>query len=60
MVGFCEQLICSGRFHNSSQIHDHNSIADMFYDSEIMTDEQVGEVEIFTKLYEEVKNLCLN
>jgi hypothetical protein len=43
-----------------AQIHDRNPIRDVFYDSEIVSDKQVGKVELFLQIHEEVQDLALD
>ena len=44
----------------SAEVHDGNAIADVFDDSEVMSDEEVREAEFITEPDEEIQNLGLD
>ena len=53
-----EALGC-GDFNDLTEVHDCNAVGDVFHDAEVVGDEQVGEVEGFLEVFEEVDDLSL-
>src|SRR5690606_36467176 len=52
-------LYGAGR-HHSSEIHDDDSIGDMIDHTEVMADEQIGQVEALAQVHEEIDDLGLD
>ena len=50
----------SVELHDTSQIHDHDPVADVFDDAEVMRDEHIGQVKLLLQAAEEVDDLCLD
>jgi hypothetical protein len=49
-----EEIFSIGHFHHPSQIHDGNSITDMFDDTKVMGDEEIGEAQLIPQVHQEV------
>jgi hypothetical protein len=58
--GTAEKVLSAGHLHNLSHVHDGDAIADVFYNPEIVRDEQVGETELVSQVHQEVQNLRLD
>lgn len=43
-----------------TQVHDRDPIRDVFYDREIVSDKQVGKVELLLQVYQQVQDLALD
>ena len=50
----------SVELHDTSQIHDHDPVADVFDDAEVMRDENISQVKLLLQAAEEVDDLCLD
>ena len=46
--------------HDTSQIHDHDPVADVLDDAEVMGDEHICQVKLLLQAAEEVDDLCLD
>ena len=57
MAWRADQFVCIGKFHRSSQIHNHDSVADMFHHREIMTDEDVSCATLLLKVPQQIDDL---
>ena len=55
-----EEILTLGHLHHLPHIHHSNSITDMFDDSKVMGDEEIGETQLISKIHQEVKDLGLN
>jgi hypothetical protein len=55
-----EHLLGRGTFHDATEIHDQHAIREMFDHAKIVTDEQIGQVQIAAKVHEQIEDLCLN
>lgn len=59
VIGRTKQVFRRCRFDDPTQIHDQYAIRDMLNDAQIMTDEQISQIELFSEIHEEVENLRL-
>ncbi len=59
MKGILIESLGCGDFNNLTEVHDCNAVGDVFDDAEVVGDEQVGEVEGFLEVFEEVDDLSL-
>ena len=48
------------RFHNVSKIHDRNRIGNVFYNGEVVGNEEIGHILLALELFEQVDDLRLN
>lgn len=55
-----EQQPLRGPFHNSSQIHDTQTVADVLDHAQIVCDEQIGEMKFILQIHKNVQDLSLN
>src|SRR4030043_383218 len=55
-----EEILSLGHFHHLSQIHDGNSITDMFDDTKVMGDEEIGKAKLIPQVHQEVEDLSLD
>lgn len=60
MFWVCVQGIAVGDFDDSSKIEDHDSMADMSNDREVVADEDHRESEFALQVLEEIDDLRLN
>ncbi len=58
--GATEKVFSVGHLHNLSHVHHCNTVADMFYDTKIVGDKQVGETELVPQIHQQVQNLRLD
>jgi hypothetical protein len=58
--GTAEKILSQSHFHNLSHIHHSNSITDVFDDSEIMGDEEIGKTQLISKIHQEIQDLGLD
>ena len=49
-----------GHFNNSPQIHHSNPVTDMLNNTEIVSDEQVCQIELVLQILKKIENLSLN
>ena len=54
------QVCRRGDFDNSPKVHDRDSVADMFDDTQIMRNEEVSQAEFFLQVFEEIDDLGLD
>ena len=59
MKGILVESLGCGDFNDLTEIHYRNAIGDVFDDAEVVGDEQVGEIEGFLEVFEEVDDLSL-
>ena len=59
MKGILVESLGCGDFNDLTEVHYGNAIGDVFDDAEVVGDEQVGEVEGFLEVFEEVDDLSL-
>ena len=59
MKGILIEAFGCGDFNDLAEIHYGNAVGDVFDDAEVVGDEQVGEVEGFLEVFEEVDDLGL-
>ena len=52
--------LCFTQFHDPSQIHNGNTIADMFDDAQVMRNKNIGQMIFFLKLIQQIQYLRLN
>src|SRR5690606_6750665 len=55
-----EYVLYGAGLHHSSEIHDDDSIGDMIDHTEVMADEQIGQVEALAQVHEEIDDLGLD
>ncbi len=55
-----ENGIGGADFDHSAQIHDRNAVGDMFHDTQVVTDENECQTELFLQILEKIENLRLN
>src|SRR5262249_6932970 len=55
-----EYLLRRSTFHDPAEIHDQYTIREMFDHAEIVSNEQIGKIEIATQVHEQVEDLCLD
>src|SRR4030042_3690184 len=55
-----EEILSIGDFHHLSQIHDGNSITDMFDDTKVMGYEEIGKAQLIPQVHQEVEDLSLD
>ena len=60
MLGTMEEGVGFGEFDELADIHDRNPIADVFDDTEVVGDEEIGEAEFVLQAHEQVEDLSLN
>src|SRR5262245_2358632 len=53
----CEQRALVGQLNDASKIHDGNAVAHVAHDSKVVTDEQVGDLELVLQGDHQVQNL---
>ena len=46
-------------FHQTSQIHDSDFIANVLDDVQIVSDYQIGQIQLFLQVKQQIENLCL-
>ena len=56
----CKQLVAGGHFNQITEIHNADSVAEVFYDRQVVRDEQNGKSELFTQIVQQVDDLRLN
>lgn len=54
------QAVATSNFHNLSQMHDGDAIADMTYYGQIVRDENITDSRAFLQIHEDVDHLRLN
>ena len=59
MKGILIESLGCGDFNDLTEVHYGNAVGDVFHDAEVVGDEQVGEVEGFLEVFEEVDDLSL-
>ena len=59
MKGILVESLGCGDFNDLTEVHYCNAVGDVFDDAEVVGDEQVGEVEGFLEVFEEVDDLSL-
>ena len=55
-----EEVLAIGHLHHLPHIHHGDSIADVFDDSKVMGDEEVGESQLISQIHQEVEDLSLD
>jgi hypothetical protein len=60
MARMLVQRRAAGHLHDLSEIHDGNTIRDMFHDRQIVSDEQIRETELLLQILQQVQNLRLD
>ena len=60
MVRGREQLGRRSRFDHASEVHDDDAVADVPHDSEVVTDEQIGQIQRRAQIHEQVEDLRLD
>ena len=55
-----EKLIPRGIFHDLPHIHDHNFVADMTHDTQVVCDEHVSDFALLLQIHQQVENLRLD
>src|SRR5512139_321114 len=60
MPGAVEKLFRASMFHQLSDVHHHNAVANVFDHAEIMRDEQIGEMEFALQVLEKIERLRLD
>ena len=55
-----EQCVFVPHLHNGAQIHNSQPVADIFYNREVMRDEQIGKAEFVLQIHHQVQYLCLD
>lgn len=58
--GTFEQAGCSAGFHDAAKIHDRHMRGNMLDDREIMADKNIGQVELFPEVHEQIQDLRLD
>src|SRR6267143_6316057 len=54
------ELLAGRNLHDLAQVHDRDAVGDVLHDREVMSDEQVGEVELALQPLEQVDDLSLD
>ncbi len=60
MTGVLKKLIPAGHLHDLTQVHDGNPVADMAHHSQVMRDEEIGEVKPFLQLFQRDRPTAMN
>ena len=60
VLRICVDSLRSVELHDTSQIHDHDPVADVLDDAEVMGDENISQVKLLLQAAEEVDDLCLS
>ena len=60
VLRICVDSLGGVELHDTSQIHDHDPVADVFDDAEVMGDENISQVKLLLQAAEEVDDLCLD
>ena len=60
MLGMIDDLVRFGRFHNPSQIHHRDPLADMLNHQQVVGNEEIGNAQLLLKLLKGVDDLRLN
>ena len=60
VLRICVDSLRSVELHDTSQIHDHDPVADVLDDAEVMGDENISQVKLLLQAAEEVDDLCLD
>ena len=60
VLRICVDSLRSVELHDTSQIHDHDPVTDIFDDAEVMGDEHICQVKLLLQAAEEVDDLCLD
>lgn len=60
MQGLFVELIAWGELHEGAEVHDSDSIGDVFNHRKVVGDEEVGEIHLLLKLFEQVDHLRLD
>jgi len=55
-----EQFIDRRGFHDAAQVHDRYAIAQMADHTQVVADEEVGQVQLIAQIHEQIQNLCLD
>ena len=55
-----EQFVAVRQFDHSAEIHYRDAVAEMAHDAEVVGDEQIGQVELFAQLFQQVDDLRLD
>ena len=58
--GVVDDLVGGSELDDLAEVHDGDAVADVFYDSEVVSDEEVGEVAFALEVEEEVEDLALD
>ena len=49
--GIGEKVLCRGELHDLAEVHNGDTVGDMFDDREVMGDEQVGQIELLLQCH---------
>jgi hypothetical protein len=60
MLWIGKYLFAGAGFDRMAQIHHHHVICDMFHDRQIVGDEQIGQLEFFLQVIQQVQDLRLD
>ena len=60
MQASCYQLVAVCQFYHFAQVHNTDTVGDMFYDREVMCDKQIGQSHLLLQLLEHIHHLCLD
>ena len=60
MQASCYQLVAVCQLYHFAQVHNADTVGDMFYDREVMCDEQIGQSHLLLQLLEHIHHLCLD
>ncbi len=60
MKGMPKKLFSFRRFHDPSEIHHGDPVADMLHHAQVMGDEKVGQAELIPQVHEKIENLGLD
>ena len=59
MTGIGKHFLCGAEFHDVSQVHDRNHIGQLVNHAQVVTDQDVGQVELAAQVFDQIQNLCL-
>lgn len=59
MGGMLEELSSRGYLDDSSEMHDGHTITGMLHDAKIVSNEEVGQLELLLEVHQEIQNLSL-
>ena len=58
MQASCYQLVAVCQLYHLTEVHNADTVGDMFYDGEVMGDEQISQSHLLLQLLEHIHHLC--